>query len=491
MQLNGRLDYVAWFVDDAEVYKQTGDHILTLTHAQKIMMNIWNPTVEGWIGTWNPRILPAFAFYDWVSYYTYTPDSGNYGSANNFTFQWKDDFDTFDSNRWQKASHTFGGNNCDFIPENCVYEAGKMILCLTDAVNIGFVDKQAPSVLWARSNEQKIIVRFSEAVEKSSAETKSNFIIQKLTVNTASLLSDNETVELSVSSVDLSQSYNLIVLNVKDTSSTPNKIPTSSISIINAEQSSFPININVGGKSSQGFLADQSWNENTEYGYMEGTPSEYPSSLQINGTELDSIYRSNRYGLVSYRVRVPNGKYNVKLMFAEEYFSVADKRVFDVYVESNLVQNNFDIYENANINTAYDIDVNEVEVNDGILEINLCAEKDNPQLNGLVIEDVSTGLNNNFDNSPNKFYLEQNFPNPFNGITKINYYNNKSQELNFFVYDVLGREVYHRNLGIKEKGFNELTWNSGNSKISFSSGVYFYSVAGDELHSMKKLILLK
>lgn len=485
-------DYVAWFIDNVEVYRQTGDHILTLSHEQKIMMNIWNPTAESWAGTWNPKILPAFAFYDWVSYYSYTPGSGSYGSSNNFSFQWKDDFDSFDASRWQKATHTFGGNNCDFIPDNCVFSDGKMILCLTDATNIGLVDKQPPVILWARADEKNIVVRFSEAIDKTVAETKTNFIVQNVTINRSTLLIDNETVVLSVSGIDLLQDYNLIVRNIKDTASTPNKIPTSSVSIINSKQLSFPVKINVGGKSARGFLADQPWNESTEYGYMDATASEYPSTLQINGTDLDSIYRSNRYGLVSYRVRLPIGKYNVKLMFAEEYFSSSDQRVFDIYVEGKLIENNFDIYARANQNTAYDIDVNNVEVNDEIMEINLCAEKNNPQLNGLVIEDISTGLNDKIENAPGKFYLEQNYPNPFNGLTKINYYNNKSQELIFFVYDILGRQVFQKNLGVKEKGYNEITWNSANSNNqSFSSGVYFYSIVGDESHSMKKLILLK
>ena len=485
-------DYVAWFIDNVEVYRQTGDHILTLSHEQKIMMNIWNPTAESWAGTWNPKILPAFAFYDWVSYFSYTPGSGSYGSSNNFSFQWKDDFDSFDASRWQKATHTFGGNNCDFIPDNCVFSDGKMILCLTDATNIGLVDKQPPVILWARADEKNIVVRFSEAIDKTVAETKTNFIVQNVTINRSTLLIDNETVVLSVSGIDLLQDYNLIVRNIKDTASTPNKIPTSSVSIINSKQLSFPVKINVGGKSARGFLADQPWNESTEYGYMDATASEYPSTLQINGTDLDSIYRSNRYGLVSYRVRLPIGKYNVKLMFAEEYFSSSDQRVFDIYVEGKLIENNFDIYARANQNTAYDIDVNNVEVNDEIMEINLCAEKNNPQLNGLVIEDISTGLNDKIENAPGKFYLEQNYPNPFNGLTKINYYNNKSQELIFFVYDILGRQVFQKNLGVKEKGYNEITWNSANSNNqSFSSGVYFYSIVGDESHSMKKLILLK
>ncbi len=48
-------------------------------------MNIWNPLYENWAGVFNPEALPAFAYYDWVSYYSYTPGTGNYGTENNFT----------------------------------------------------------------------------------------------------------------------------------------------------------------------------------------------------------------------------------------------------------------------------------------------------------------------------------------------------------------------------------------------------------------------
>ena len=121
--------YVAWFIDDVEVLRQTGAHIQTLTLPQKIMMNIWNPLFENWAGIFNPDALPAFSYYDWVSYYSYTPGTGNYGTGNNFTHDWTDNFDSWDTNRWDKATHTFNGNGCDFIQENAVFIDGKLVLC--------------------------------------------------------------------------------------------------------------------------------------------------------------------------------------------------------------------------------------------------------------------------------------------------------------------------------------------------------------------------
>ena len=100
-------DYVAWFVDSIEVYRQEGGHIYSLNKAQKIMLNIWPPVYEDWVGTLDPNDIPFYAFYDWVTYYNYSPGTGSYGTNNNFDFSWNDDFDSFDTLRWQKATHTW------------------------------------------------------------------------------------------------------------------------------------------------------------------------------------------------------------------------------------------------------------------------------------------------------------------------------------------------------------------------------------------------
>lgn len=129
---------VAWFVDDDLAVYDSGGHISQLNLAQKIMMNMWIPDYPSWVGPWNDDILPLYAFYDWVSYSSYTPGTGDTGSGNNFTHQWTDNFETWDQTRWQKATHTWWGNNCDFTPQNVVFQDGYMILCLTDNYNLGF-----------------------------------------------------------------------------------------------------------------------------------------------------------------------------------------------------------------------------------------------------------------------------------------------------------------------------------------------------------------
>ncbi|MBO8130721.1 MAG: family 16 glycosylhydrolase [Candidatus Marinimicrobia bacterium] len=131
-------NYVAWYIDDISKHIQVGQHIAELNKPQKIMMNLWQSTDKNWVGQFDDSILPKYAVYDWVKYYEYDPENGDYGMGKNFKFKWKDDFDYFDSDRWQKATHTFYGNNCDFIPENVVFKDGYMILCLTTSEDVGY-----------------------------------------------------------------------------------------------------------------------------------------------------------------------------------------------------------------------------------------------------------------------------------------------------------------------------------------------------------------
>ena len=101
-------------------------------------MNIWQPTYEDWVGEFDSSILPVYAFYDWVKYYAYVPNSGNAGTDNDFILMWTDDFDYYDASRWDKANHTWDGNNCDLIYSNVVFEYGYLILCLTNSTNTGY-----------------------------------------------------------------------------------------------------------------------------------------------------------------------------------------------------------------------------------------------------------------------------------------------------------------------------------------------------------------
>ena len=85
------------------------------------------------------------------------------------------------------------------------------------------------------------------------------------------------------------------------------------------------------------------------------------------------------------------------------------------------------------------------------------------------------------------FQLSNNYPNPFNPSTTINFSLPKNSRVKLSIYNVLGQEV----AVILNKNMN-----SGNHKVTFngaklSSGLYFYKLAAGENVSIKKMMLIK
>ncbi|MCC6551002.1 MAG: family 16 glycosylhydrolase [Ignavibacteriaceae bacterium] len=481
--------YVAWFIDGIEVYRQTAAHIQTLNKAQKIMMNIWNPSFSNWVGQWSPDVLPAFAYYDWVKYYTYTPGTGNYGSDNNFSFSWGDEFDYFNTSRWEKGTHTWFGNGCDFVVENAVFRESKMILCLTDQFNLGYTDVTAPKFIAAKVQNNKVIASFTEDLDPVSAQTTANFIIVGATVESAVLRADKKNVELTVSGWDFVSPKNLLVFNVKDLFN--NAAAARAITISLQTQFIFPIKINAAGPAVLGYLADTEWNLTGDYGFYEGGVTTYASSLQINNTEEDEIFRSERYGAMGYKVRLPNGTYRVKMMFAENYLTEAGKRIFDIYLEQNRVLQNLDIYASVGVNTALVHTFEGVAVQDGVLDIYFGAQVDMPLINGIIIEQDPNSIEEGSLNSPGNFRLNQNYPNPFNGQTTITFSVHTPGEYQFQVYNTLGENLYQKNFGFLEAGsYGHLFSTADLGASSSASGVYFYGLSSAGIRDVKKLIVL-
>jgi hypothetical protein len=106
----------------------------------------------------------------------------------------------------------------------------------------------------------------------------------------------------------------------------------------------------------------------------------YSTSRDISNTDNPTIYQSERFGSsLSYNVPVTNGiKYDVFLHFAEIYNKAfyEGARIFDVFVEGDLVADNFDIFKAAKGGyKAYVLGKEDVVVNDGLLTIELIRVK--------------------------------------------------------------------------------------------------------------------
>lgn len=484
-------DYVAWFIDSLEVYRQTGDHIATLNFPQKIMMNVWCPAATNWAGNWNDAVLPAFAYYDWVRYASYTPGTGTAGTGNNFTPQWTDNFDSWDQTRWDKASHTWNGNNCDFIHENAAFQDGKLILCLTKETAIGYVDNVPPAPLWARAEGNSLRVMFAEEVDQTSATAFSSYFVPGASITGAQLLPDLKTVLLSATGLDTSTSSAILVQNVRDRWVRPNQLGQRPISLIRQAPVIFPAKINVGGTAYQDYLPDQAWGESVAYGRIDGQTG-YFNGVTIGGTSDPEVYRSELSDLCEYKIRVSNGRYVVVLMMAENYFTSANQRRFAIVVEGNQIEPGLDLYYRIGYRIAFQ-KAAIVDVTDGIIDLHFQGLIDRPLLNGITITGTTDVNDEHEYGSVSKDYtVYENYPNPFNGGTTIRFSLPHDDRVALKVYDALGREVSGLDLGEFSKGEAQVHWDAGSANGgSLPSGVYFYRIEGRQRSAVHKLVYLK
>ncbi|HED37595.1 MAG TPA: T9SS type A sorting domain-containing protein [Ignavibacteria bacterium] len=80
-----------------------------------------------------------------------------------------------------------------------------------------------------------------------------------------------------------------------------------------------------------------------------------------------------------------------------------------------------------------------------------------------------------------------NYPNPFNPSTNIQYQLKEGGFVSIRVYDYLGREVAVLVNKAQPSGRYSVTFNASD----LSSGVYFYKIDTNNFHKVKKMILMK
>ena len=97
------------------------------------------------------------------------------------------------------------------------------------------------------------------------------------------------------------------------------------------------------------------------------------------------------------------------------------------------------------------------------------------------------GISQNGSEIPLSFALYQNFPNPFNPATKINFDLPRSAFVSINLFDILGREV--KNLVNSNMDAGKYTIDLNASDLA--GGVYFYRIETSEFSDTKKLMLIK
>ena len=91
-----------------------------------------------------------------------------------------------------------------------------------------------------------------------------------------------------------------------------------------------------------------------------------------------------------------------------------------------------------------------------------------------------------------EYMLKNNYPNPFNPFTHIEYYVPKADDVELVVYNVMGQKIRTLAKGFHAKGSYNVLWDGlddfGNA---VASGIYFYQLKGGNSVITKKMTFLK
>jgi hypothetical protein len=123
-----------------------------------------------------------------------------------------------------------------------------------------------------------------------------------------------------------------------------------------------------------------------DQGFVDGDVTDRGSDMPIANTQDQGLYRTERYGMSAFSYKLPNGKYMVKLHFAETYDDISGpgQRVFSLNVAGHEIKD-FDVWAKAGgAKRAYVETVN-VNVTDGKLDITFTTNIQSPEINGIEI----------------------------------------------------------------------------------------------------------
>ncbi len=99
----------------------------------------------------------------------------------------------------------------------------------------------------------------------------------------------------------------------------------------------------------------------------------------------------------------------------------------------------------------------------------------------------ATGISEEEGLTPDKYILEQNFPNPFNPSTTINFSILQRNFVSLRVFNIIGEEVSTLLNEEKDAGSYHVKFNA----LNIPSGIYFYKIIAGSFSATRKMILIK
>ena len=105
----------------------------------------------------------------------------------------------------------------------------------------------------------------------------------------------------------------------------------------------------------------------------------------------------------------------------------------------------------------------------------------------IYTNDGVVSINNITTTTPDKYSLSQNFPNPFNPTTKINFDITKNDFVTLKVYNTVGQEVSN----LVSKNLTARSYEVNFDVANLTSGIYFYTITAGDFVQTKKMMLVK
>jgi len=145
-------------------------------------------------------------------------------------------------------------------------------------------------------------------------------------------------------------------------------------------QNRFTVRIDTGGGAHKDRYS-RKWSADSRY--LQGTA--HVVNSRIAGTRIDGVYRSRRVDPRGYRIRVPRpGRYEVRLHFAELYYTRAGQRVFGALAEGRRVLGKLDLVAEVGPLTAHRV-IAPVAVDDRYLNLHFSASVGAAAVNAIEV----------------------------------------------------------------------------------------------------------
>jgi beta-galactosidase len=147
--------------------------------------------------------------------------------------------------------------------------------------------------------------------------------------------------------------------------------------------------VNVGSQAQMADASGTVWLGDQPYvaggfGVFGGTPTMFDKDLAITGSADTPLYFTYQKGIERYQLDVPDGRYEVSLLFAEPDAKPGD-RVFDVSVNGVPAASALDLSARHGIARAADYTVQATAVNGGGIVVRFTPVKGQPILNALRV----------------------------------------------------------------------------------------------------------